>query len=158
MCAPLLEDLCKSWTVFSWSLKLPSLRGRGTWLPNPYMTVPFHSPPTRGPVMNFCTSRTRGGEKKSRSVAAVSPRLTCILQNCLASGVPSTTRIMQCVRHGVRSDQSATSCTKGRSRIGTPLDQSEQCSERVYTQRHMARLRCPCEPDMALQTVLLCQM
>lgn len=122
------------------------------------MTVPFHSPPTRGTVMNFCTSRTRGGEKKSRSVAAVSPRLTCVLQNCLAPGVPSTARIMQCLRHGLRSGQSETSGTEACSRIGTPLDQSKQCSERVYTQRHMARLRCPCEQVLALQTLLLCQM
>lgn len=28
------------------------------------MTVLFRDPPTRGPVMDFCESEARGGEKK----------------------------------------------------------------------------------------------
>lgn len=76
------------------------------------MTVLFHGPPTRGPVMNFCESkreeeREREKKRKSRSLAAVSPRLTCILQSSLAPGVLCTERIMQ------RSASRAPRCPMG---------------------------------------------
>lgn len=64
----------------------------------PTMTVLFHGPPTRGPVMNVCESGARAGrrkKKKTRSVAAVSLELTCTSQQSLAPALLCTARIMQ---------------------------------------------------------------
>ena len=79
------------------------------------MTVLFRDPPTRGPVMDFCESEARGGEKKkkkkSRSLSAVSVGLTCILQWSLAPTAAAVqTGLWNAPRHGrplVQSEESA---------------------------------------------------
>lgn len=115
----------------------------------PTMTVLFHGPPTRGPVMNFCVKAKLEEERnKSRSAAAVSLRLTCILQSSLTSGLLCSERIMKCSasRAPLRPIRAESRLKRalGRER---PSTNQRSVPERVYTHRHMARLRCPCERD-----------
>lgn len=124
------------------------------------MTALFHGPPTRGPVMNFCASETpRRQEKNLGQLAAVSPRLTCTQAReprarKAAFGVDCATPYVT----GFVPTNRSKAPPKRAPKKGTPLDQSEQCSLGACTQRHMARIRCPCERARGSGTLLLCQM
>lgn len=61
------------------------------------MTVLFHGPPTRGPVMNFCESEAPGSRKKKNLGQRLLclHRLTCTSRSSLAPAVLYTAWIMQ---------------------------------------------------------------
>lgn len=124
------------------------------------MTALFHGPPTRGPVMNFCESETpRRQEKKSGSArccfspAHVYPAREPRARRA-AFGVDYATPYVM----GFVPTNRSRAPPKRAPKKGTPLDQSEQCSLGACTQRHMARIRCPCERARGSGTLLLCQM
>lgn len=125
------------------------------------MTALFHGPPTRGPVMNFCESETprRQEKKKSRSArccfspAHVYPAREPRARRA-AFGVDCATPYVT----GFVPTNRSRAPPKRAPKMGTPLDQSEQCSLGACTQRHMARIRCPCERARGSGTLLLCQM
>lgn len=100
--------------------------------------------------MNFCTSASNTGGWGGRNLgqccclSAVS-RVSCSLASRRHGRVHRG--LCNALRHRPRRGQSERGFAAACARSATPPDQSEPCSLRVYTQRHMARLRCPCEPD-----------
>lgn len=134
----LSEYLCKSWNVFFLHQLLShlNLEAPAHDYLTPTMTVLFHGPPTRGPVMNFCESEARGEKNLGHWLLSLPvSRVSCSPASRRESRVLSG--LCNVLRHGLRSGQSEKSCTEGCVRTGTPPDQSEQCSrERVHTLAH----------------------
>lgn len=80
----------------SLALKLPPFRVNSTWLPNPNHDCSLsQAHPHVDLSWSSVQAKREAEKKKSRSVAVVSPRLTCILQICLTPGVQCTERIMK---------------------------------------------------------------
>lgn len=123
-------------------------------------------PPTRGPVMIFVCEReehTRARTRthtqgESRSAAADSllvSRVSC--SPASRRGDRAHGGLCNVLRHGCRCSQSQRSAQAACAKEATPLDQSETRSSRVYTQRHMAGPRCPCDwSPGGVNTVELC--
>lgn len=113
------------------------------------MTVLLHGPPTRGPVMHFCESEARGGQrgKKHKCRSARGSRVPCSRasrQELLCTPAVYAT----CYVTGPASANHSLVLKKRAAPTETPLDQSEPCSTEACTQRHMARLRQPCEREV----------
>lgn len=120
------------------------------------VTVPFLGPPTRGPVMNFRESEARGGDRNlghpllSPSASRV-PRSRASRQQCgTRGGDYAMCYVTDPARANRRRGQHEACCGRG-----PPLDQSEPRSHRACTQRHMARLRRPCERLWKWNTVVV---
>lgn len=113
------------------------------------MTVLFRDPPTRGPVMDFCESEARGGEKKKKNLGHSLLSLSASRVSCSGAsrrGLLCADRIMKCSTSrpparpigGERSLKRALGMER-------PSTNQRSVLALVYTQRHMASLRCPCE-------------
>lgn len=126
------------------------------------MTALFHGPPTRGLVMNFYESETPSGQKKKKK--SRSARCCLSPAHVYPAEEPRARRAAFRVDYatpyvtGFVPTNRSRAAPKRAPKKGTPLDQSEQRSLGAYTQRHMARLRCPCERARGSGTLLLCQM
>lgn len=120
------------------------------------MTVLFHGPPTRGPVVHFC-EKEKGGDTdlgqpvlfllNSRVLPLQASRLECCVQNGLCN----------CLRHNMCFVQSVQKSSQRMCAGGAYPQPIRRMFPRACTQRHMARIRGPCELDQGSRTRLLCQ-
>lgn len=138
-----------------------SARGRGRRLPNPSHDCSLSRPSHTWTCHEFLWKRNakKTGKKKSRSArccfspAHVYPAREPRARRA-AFGVDCATPYVT----GFVPTNRSRAPPKRAPKKGTPLDQSEQCSLGACTQRHMARIRCPCERARGSGTLLLCQM
>lgn len=118
----------------SLALKLPPFRVNSTWLPNPNHDCSLSQAHPHVDLSWSSVQAKREAEKKNLGQWLLSlpvSRVSCRSASRRVCSVQSG--LWNVLRHGLRSGQSETSPAEACARTGTPLDQSEECSKRVYT-------------------------